>query len=312
MKKKVLIFSIIGALVVAGVVLGIIFWPKGGKQVNEDPFFPKYNFTLSNLTDEFKIPVYSHAVNSEGKEVEPQGLKFIQKDGTYKFRDIQVSEPDENGNVKVTITYDQSVEVDFISSNTDKDWYYTYSCISFALFDYYTGEIYRIKSVNDGDNTTNILNEGIYTSAEGAEPAYTDINFNGKTTRVGILRRFMQGVWQDVKLIEETPEGNHYLAVQDSTIAIDVTIPKDYDGLMLFINKEGNDQKDAREEFEKYEKLVALQKDAQEKGVKSQELIDIENEKNQIHKIIDSNDEKRKDRKPEDYYVIKVSDFINK
>ena len=63
--------------------------------------------------------------------------------------------------------------------------------------------------------------------------------------------------------------------------------------------------------FVEYNRKQELIKQADETGEKSEELIKIEQEEERVKKLVDPNDESRKDLKAEDYYIFKTADIFN-
>ena len=184
-------------------------------------------------------------------------------------------------------------------------WYYNYYYNNPFAFDYYTGEIYKSTTVS---NTSKTYSNGIEQTEEDYQ--WTDVVWNGKTIKVGEVSHFTFDGWKDKEAVADDETYYHYKTPISATTVLSIKIPKDYDGVMIALNKNGATKKDFDEDIKIIEKTKALKKQAEESGEKSEELKQIEESNKKVHKLIDQNDEKRKDMKPEDYYIIRINDMF--
>lgn len=281
-----------------------------GCENKETPYGEKYKFEIVDKETEFDIPVYFLSEDENRKEITIEGLQFLNNTMKYKFTDWKMGDTDENGNVTISYTLKITGDVDFIVPETNTTrWFYTFSISDPFAFDYYTGDIYRENKTNENNNTT-IMENGIE-NKNADEMKYTEVTFNKSTTKIGIESKHDFKGYNNVKYLGKENGYYHYKGPVESEVTTYITMPKDYDGVMIAIRKKGITEEDNKKDVEEYNKLVELQKQAQETGNKSEELINLEKENDRVHKIIDSNDESRKEAIIEDYYVIKTADIFN-
>ena len=88
--------------------------------------------------------------------------------------------------------------------------------------------------------------------------------------------------------------------------------PKDYDGLMIALNKKGTSKQSILEQMELNNKYEELSKEALDNGEKSEELIKLESKLSGSTKILDTNYEYINSINTKDeLYAMRVND-INK
>lgn len=298
MKKKIVLIIIICLLVLTGCF-------------KKEPAFMETfkNVKYSDASNTLETGVYFYTLDENNNEVKFDDITLNNEKMKYKFNNFKVSKPDKKGYVKLTYDYRMDVNFDFYTSHRGK-WSYTYTYGCPLIFDYYTGEIYRHNQTNVGAEN-NLTENGIETEGKD-KPKYTKIKWNKKETKIGILEKFNIDEWKNPELLGQENGTYHYKNSTGGTVTIEITMPKDYDGIVIALNKEGTTEKFHNESKKEYNKLVELQKKAREEGKKSEELIKLEKEKNKVRKIVDPKDEKRKEYKIDDYYYIKVSDIIYK
>lgn len=276
------------------------------KDPAETPFFEKYSFELVDKDKTYELPLYFYSEDGSGNPIEIEGLEFIPHKMRYKFTNWNVTEPDEDGNVILSYTYTAEATLEYRLPKTNTiEWYYNYSSNNPFAFDYYTGEIYRNTTV--GNSSKTVIN-GV--EQVEIEMQLTDVVWNGKTTRIAQISEYTFDGWKDPEEVEDEDGYYHFKTPISATTTTKIKMPKDYDGVMIAINKNGTTKEYFDKDYEKLLKYEELQKQAEETGKKSEEQVRIENDRKMVHKLIDSNDEERKDMKVEDYYVIKVSDII--
>ena len=193
------------------------------------PYAEEQGFTFVNETS-FRFPAYGKVLQYD-EDWNPTGVASPDmawcesSDCQYTIRPITQSEPDENGNVRVTIPIDTEYQDTCYKKDmkgkygTDTHWR------MFRLFDYYTGT----QIVIPNDKLT-----------YDQEPLYTELEWDGKTTRVGVssYEDVLSYPWKDEG---KTDDGfTKYTARQRAFRAYEITMPKDYDGLMLVGYREGS------------------------------------------------------------------------
>ncbi len=274
------------------------------------PYMEKFdNVKYSKSNSILESGVYFYSVDENNVETKFDDIRFVDNKMKYEYSNFKVSKPDKNGNVKLSFDCKLSTDVEFYTSHKGK-WYYSYSYTSPGVFDYYTGEIYRSNQTNVGA-ANNLMKNGIETEGKD-KPKYTKIVFNKKETKIGVLEKFNMGEWQDAEKLGVENGEAHYKVPSECIVTTEITMPENYDGVVIMLNKEGTTEESYNKSKEDYNKLVELQQKAKEEGKKSKELIELEKKNDIVHKIVDPEDEERKDKKIEDYYYIRVSDIIYK
>ncbi|MBQ7706213.1 MAG: hypothetical protein IJT72_00355 [Lachnospiraceae bacterium] len=197
------------------------------------PFAEEKGFTWSDPYAGFDLSVYPYAYyynedfSAEVEYVTPEELNYEPTTAKYSFSDIEKSDPDENGNVTITIRYD--VNIDVICTPYVNDKYallYLDSC-AFSFSDYYTGTKIEPGYVWDEECEEYDLSD---------DYNYTDINWNGQTIHIGVkvTKKY------DYSEYTEIGDGSDKYSAHDLTIYdISFIIPADYDGLVLSIPKSG-------------------------------------------------------------------------
>ena len=276
-------------------------------EVKEPAFAEEQNLVYSNIKEEFEAPLYAFAEDEDKNPITIEGLEFIPHNLKYNFKNWNISEPDENGNVILSYDCDTTGEVEFkISEKNTRKWFYSYSYQSIYPFDYYTGDIYRANKVSLS-SSNNIMENGIE-EKNNEEMKYTDVVWNGKTTKIGVLEKYTFNGWGEKENLGKEGEFYHCKNTFSLTISATISMPKDYDGVLIALYKKGGTKEGFERDYENQQEFIKLQKEANESGEKSERLSELEKEKDTVHKLINTNDESRKDRKVEDYFVFKVTD----
>ena len=298
MKKKIVFFLSIILLIMCLVLTGCA--------KKEIPFGEKHNLEIANKDDTFEVPIYYYTTDKDGNIITIDGLEFEPHKMVCKYRDWNISEPDENGNVTISYTCDMDINLEYRTPITNFQWYYTFFFNSSIPFDYYTGELYSRSTVNEKGDTV------FFDSNTGKdEYAYTDIVWNGKTVKIGVLNKSYNNGWGQQEYLGEENGKYHYKNTTSQSITTYITMPKDYDGVLVALNKDGSTKELFEEKNDKYNRKQELIKQADETGEKSEELIKIEQDEERVKKLVDPNDESRKDLKAEDYYIFKTADIFN-
>ncbi len=294
MKKIIIPIAIILILAIIGGLLYFFVFNKDANNENEkekikDPIYVEENgFKVSEIQETYSNPIYCYTMD-EDKNIIDIGFKFEDSNTTQKFYDYSVSEPDEDGNIGITFKYNIVSPLKYTKTDysyTGKN-YYTFHYSGAILFDYYTGEIYNKNNYD-------------ISSKDKKEFGYTDIKWSGNTTKVGVYT-VTDEKWDGKQTVSE----NVYSDTCRKTVTYYISVPKDYDGLMLAIQKSGIDQA----KFDKYKKYQALSKEAEKSGTKSEELIKMDERANSIRDLRNYSKYDDTEYAADDFYVFRVSDI---
>ena len=260
------------------------------------PYVQSVGLTVGSATQAYTNPVFFYTTDkTEDKNIIDVGCKFDTTSATHTFSDYSISSPDKNGNVVVSFKYSYVAPMKYTRTDYSyKDGYYYSTYYSDAvLFDYYTGEIYKYNEYSSTDDDKD------YT--------YNDIVWNGKTTKVGVKAE-KSSSWDGKQTVSE----NVYSDTWRLTLTYYVSIPKDYDGIILGILKEGTNQKNFDYRLNYLKKYDELKKQAETTGTKSKELTEFEEKRNNMIKLLEYS---RYDiyakatHTKNDFYVFKVKDI---
>lgn len=260
------------------------------------PFAEKNKLTISDLDITMEAPVYFYVRDADGQIAKYDDIKFIPHNMTYHYHDFQMSDPDKDGNVIVTFKCDMATSLEYSSSH-HSNWHprYYYSIPSFL--DYYTGIYYRSKIVSS-DNSTQLY--GVNPEEEN-KMKYTTIKWEKQNYSIGIYSDII--LMNGEKVIHEVENGAVHVEIPVTVMMqTQIKVPKDFDGVLIVIKKEGVTEEIFLDSNERNEKLLALQQEAKKTGEKSEELIKLEKEMNEVSKIDLSKE------KANDYYFLRVSD----
>ena len=274
---------------------------------SKKPYGDNYTIEYSKESDIFEIPTYVLAKDKAGNELKE--IQVIPHNMKYQYSNWKMSDPDENGNVTVSYRVDMKIDREYKLKKAPSNWALNINYINQrTYFDYYTGQILKENYVPNNNNTTVTAN-GIEKPKE--EMKYNIINIDGKEYKIGIMTKMLLFEAQDTVDLGKDGEYYHYSSPMDIAIETYIEMPANYDGLRIALNKNGTTKETYKKQMDDYNKLVSLQEDEQKTGKKSQELIDLENANNAVHKIVDSEDETRKDYNFDDYYIINPAEIFN-
>ena len=312
---------IIGLIFILTFLLALIFYfyinsnkqeKNGGTNQKENiikPYVEENNIEIVSSTDEFKIPIKPYARNKEDKTpIEVDGVAFEDTIGTYKFYDYSISDVDENNYVTYSFKYDVVVPISY-TVNTSKlnntNWSRSYAFLQANVFDYYTGELYHEKNFSV---TGNVYYHDI--NNENDDMAYTNITWNGNEYKIGV-RIESSSKWDGITKVSSSEGIDTYNDTNRLTINTYIYAPKDYDGLMIALNKNGTSKEIVLKQIEFNNKYNELLKDEQNNGEKSNELVEIEHKLNKMYKLLDEQHMDIKERNKNDFYVIRVNEINN-
>ena len=208
-------------VLVAVSLIGVGIWLYISK--TDIPYCERFNFHFFNKDDTWKTLVKISVLDEENNEIELEGLEFSKKEASYKFRDWNKTEPDENGNVEVSFICDINIPIEYkIDTNLEyPNWTYNYSYNDIFAFDYYSGKTYD-----------NLYIEHNYIEQDEEE----------------LIEEQDEEELENIESTEEQQEENlvdivdgikRYKLTKKETIAYKLTMPNDYDGYIICLNKKG-------------------------------------------------------------------------
>ena len=260
------------------------------------PFAEKNKLTISDFNITMEAPVYFYTADANGQIAKFNDIKFVPHNMTYHYHDFQVSDSDKDGNVTVTFTCDMTTSLEYRSRH-HSHWYPRYYFSIPSFLDYYTGTYYHYKNVSS-DNSTQLYGEN---PEEENEMKYTTIIWEKQKYSIGNYSDLLLKEGEKIYYGVENGAAHAEIPVT-ITMKTQIKIPKDYDGVLIALKKEGATEEKFLVDNERNKKLLALQKEAKETGKKSEELIKLEKEMNEVSKIDLSTN------KASDYYFLRVSD----
>lgn len=169
---------------------------------------------------EFVLPAVAYFNDAEGNgniDMSEQGVSISCSGASYRFEEVAVSGPDENGNVVMNIAYTISAEN---TITQDVSYQYGGEILSstgwrtIGMFDYYTG--HTIPETNSNE-------DGIIESSIVLDGCTLDYNLSRRSTSAW-------GAWENL-------EGDLWelKGMMACTYRYAVTMPADYDGLCLYL-----------------------------------------------------------------------------
>lgn len=304
MKKKIIIISLIALLLVIGLII-LIICIKKDKESTIKPYVEENNIKVVSSKDEFKIPFEPYARDKTDKSpIDIDGVNFEDTIGIYKFYGYSESDVDENNYVTYSFKYDVVVPISYTidtSKLNNTNWSRSYAFLQANVFDYYTGELYREKNISVTGNL-NYHNIGDVTD----DMAYTNITWNDKEYKIGV-RMESSSKWDGVNKVNSSQGIDTYKDINRITMTAYVYAPKDFDGLMVALNKNGTSKDIVLKQIEFNNRYNELIKEEQNNKEKSTELTEMENKLNKLYKLLDNRYMDIKERTADDFYVIRLN-----
>lgn len=306
MKKKIIIISLIALLLVIGLIILIICIKKDKKSTIK-PYVEENNIKVVSSKDEFKIPFEPYARDKTDKSpIDIDGVNFEDTIGIYKFYGYSESDVDENNYVTYSFKYDVVVPISYTidtSKLNNTNWSRSYAFLLANVFDYYTGELYREKNISVTGNL-NFHNINDVTD----DMAYTNITWNDKEYKIGV-RMESSSKWDGVTKVNSTGSIETYNDTNRLTVIGYIYAPKDYDGVMVSLNKNGTSKDIVLKQIEFNNRYNELIKEEENKKEKSNELTQMENKLNKMYKLLDTKYMDTNKRNNNDFYVIRVNEI---
>ena len=306
MKKKIIIISLIALLLVIGLII-LIICIKKDKESTIKPYVEENNIKVVSSKDEFKIPFEPYAKDKTDKSpIDIDGVNFEDTIGIYKFYGYSESDVDEDNYVTYSFKYDVVVPISYTidtSKLNNTNWYRSYAFLQASVFDYYTGELYREKNISVTGNL-NFHNINDVTD----DMAYTNITWNDKEYKIGV-RMESSSKWDGVTKVNSTGSIDTYNDTHRLTMLGYIYVPKDYDGVMVSLNKNGTSKDIVLKQIEFNNRYNELIKEEENKKEKSNELTQMENKLNKMYKLLDTQYMDTNKRNNNDFYVIRVNEI---
>ena len=305
MKKFKLVIIILAAIIAIGVAVGAtIFIVNKNKAKNENKeeiksYVEENDIEVSSATDSYEVPIKPYAKDENKNIIDVDGVDFEETKGTFKFYDYDVSEADENGYVVYSYKYDLEIPVKYSVDTLKQNpkWYRSLALPNAIQFDKFTGDVYREKNVSvDGSKISYYNPNNI-----GADDdfSYTNITWKDKTYKIGV-RIESSAKWDGVKEVEDNNGTKTYTDTCRSTGGVFIYAPKDYDGLLLAINKNGTSRAAIEAEMNAYKKYLEEHKDNPESE---------EERQNKTYKILSSQYGDDNKYNKDEFYYINVKDI---
>ena len=306
--KKNILTVIFGFIAIVLIILGVFLLSGNKKKDNKlKPYVEEHGIKVLSAKKDITIPFIPYAKDSNKNPVIPEGVTFEDTNGTYKFYDYNVGETDDKGYVTYSFKYDLVVPITYTvdtSKNTlNNGWSRSYAFLQANVFDYYTGELYKEKNETISGK---VAYHNISNPTE-EEMQFTNITWDNKTYKIGV-RNEVSSSWDGNRKVNTNDQMETYKDTSRITVAVYVYAPKDYDGLMVTLNKKGTSKDLILKQMEINNKYNELLNAANSTGEKSKELVELEKKLNAVYKLLDTNYNGIKNTK-DDFYVIKVNDI---
>ncbi len=299
-KKLIIIITAILIAIIIIVLFGLKVFTK------EDlPYVEEHDIEILSAKEPMQTKLEPY-FKRDGNLIETEGLKIYDSTVTYKYYDYEVSEPDEDGyvihkfKIDITIPIKYSRATDFAFSGKC-----TYLLMQPAIFDYYTGYLFREKNVSV-DGHTNYYN----VDKTDDYMIFTEVTWKEKTYKIG-LRMESTAKWDGINSKDDGKGTTTVTDTNRSTLTVYISAPQDYDGLMLSLTNKKSTRASFVEILEKKQKYQELVKQAQESEEKAKELKELDDFNSKIFKLLDARTIGGKAPSKDEFYVIRVSE-INK
>ena len=177
---------------------------------------------ISFTEGEVSIPAYSYSTN--------EAIEMIQANGSYSEPIIEVSEPDSEGNVTYTVTYDITIPIEAnvpasIAESEGVNWKTQFE--SYDFVDAYTGTVFPGAGMTDDENSYGIDSV---------------IEIDGQEYKINTSSNFEKGDIDDGNDNGWTASGDSYKLKTSSTYHVTkvAVVPDGYNGLILALDSKGH------------------------------------------------------------------------
>ena len=248
-KNKFIILAIVFVLlIIVGIIICLLFSKKEISNTEKPiPYVEKENIEIgSNYS--LSVPFTPYAKDTNKNITVLDGVKFETNDGTYKFHSLSITEPDKDNYVIYSFLYDAVVPVKYTvdTTKTYPSWSRSYGMLQAIFFDYYTGDLYNTK-IETVSGKINVVDSNTVTSDEYA---FTNVSWDNKEYKIGV-RTELSSKWDGVKKVSSNNNIDSYSDTNRISVTVKIYAPKDYDGLLIGLNKKGSNKDLILEELDK-------------------------------------------------------------
>ena len=308
-KNKTIIFISLGLFLIVFLIVLLLLLKGKETKVNEIKELKSYveekGIEVLPADGKYSISVEPYFKDKKNNIIDLKDINMSKSTSTYRFYDYSVTEPDSEGYVTHTFMVDITTPIKYVKKSNKKYSYHTYtSCFRHpSIFDYYTGTVFK-DTRSSKNNTVNYYD----VKSTNEDMAFTEVSWKDKTYRIGV-KADASIKWDGMKV---AINGNGTITIKDkSTLFIKITIyaPKEYDGLMVFLNKESTSKQDLLDQIEYNNRYNELVKEFNETGVKSEELKEMEEINTSNYKLLDSNVKGQPELKNDAFYILRVNEI---
>ena len=308
-KKKliIIIISIVVILLIGTFLYFLLHKKDDSKEENKLlSYVESNNIKIGDPDEGSEVHVQAYGKDTNKNIFLPDGVIFDKDNkASYEYYDYNETEPDEDGYVVYSFKVKYASIVKYtVDSNIEKpQWSLSSAMLVPSIFDYYTGNIYLEK--HDTNGTVNIYDVNNYSNEE---MAFTDMSWNDKDYKVGVLMIF-EKVSTEKHVDDIVNNITHYRVNYNYVITYYVKAPKDYDGLLVFLNKDGASVKNVQSQKDLLKHYEELQKEEEKTGEKTEEQQQIEEDANKVIKLLDKENAKGEKPDKDDFYVYRLKDI---
>ena len=305
MKKFKVVIIVLSVLLIIGAAIGItIVVINKNKIKNENKeeiksYVEENDIEVTSATDLYEVPIKPYAKDENKNIIDVDGVDFEETKGTFKYYDYDVSEADENGYAIHSFKYDIEIPVKYTvdTSKENPKWYRSLAIPNSIHFDKYTGDVYREKNVSVDGSKISYYNPNNIGADD--EFSYTNITWKDQTYKIGV-RVEVSAKWDGVKEAEDNNGIKTYTDTCRATAGVFIYAPKDYDGLMVAINKNGTSRAAIEAEMNAYKKYLEEHKDNPESEEERQV---------KTYKILSSQFGDDSKHNKDEFYIMNVKDI---
>ncbi|MGN0494909.1 MAG: hypothetical protein ACI4GW_01650 [Lachnospiraceae bacterium] len=190
--------------------------------VEEDnTWFGKNNITFTE--GEVTVPYYGYVENDDGSVDE--NVTVTQQNASYSEPILDISTPDENGNITYTVQYDVTFPYSCLLPNSYESINYRYITKNYYFVDAYTGTVFPEADLTS-DN-------------EQASAIELDIEVDGKTYHISTYSSMNKGDDQNAVFTESGADKLKYSCDITEHMTLTAVVPADYNGLILALDGNG-------------------------------------------------------------------------
>lgn len=251
----------------------------------DNPFVSKYNFDYFTPEEELELPMYFYATDNNGNIISEDILKYKEVTQKVIVTDLELTDVKDSDEViisfrvNVTSLLENSISADY-KGRINNVFHYAFP----KLFDYYTGELYKniedkVQSDSEFLDPSNVADDKFKNNV---------IHYDDKDFNVGVYVQTITKTDKDYKA--EKKDGiNYYSSPVYGSVKVFIKVPKDYDGVMLAIEKDGSSKKVVYEYINNTKNY----------------------DKDKLYKLIDKDDELRKEYTEDSFYVMNLGNELN-